>query len=395
MLGPMLSRIELCGYSDVEIQGPMAPALSRHTVIGLYFSADWCQPCSVFTLLLKKLYAVQKACGAEQLEVVLVSQCCKAKATKHYQQHMPWLSMWHDAKNEVGMESHTSLLMAKYGITSIPALLLLDQHGGLICANTRDKCVADAEGRNFTWRQHSQIPQIGEMGVRADSAQVAKGAKEGNPPPGPQTQAPAQARWILVVDFDLPPQTRRQPEPTCAKPHAFSGGRAVGVPVGSQAGAHGGQATTSTMGTAWGWQVGHPFEKRVGVPSKGTERGWPLGFTDGTQARPSITRGTVATVTQSREDTDGREQACKSKRKSPPPDEFGRPNLPPKPNFGGLPSPHRQCRAPKKGKPTSLMQPQPLADVHPFTLTLKEWKHGIEVDCGPNWTWDVMKAAIV
>jgi hypothetical protein len=89
MLGPTLSRMELCGHLDMEIQGPTAPALSRHTVIGLYFSTNRCQPCSVFTPLLKKLYAVQKARGAEQLEVVLVSRCCKAKATKHYQQHMP------------------------------------------------------------------------------------------------------------------------------------------------------------------------------------------------------------------------------------------------------------------------------------------------------------------
>jgi hypothetical protein len=85
--------------------------------------------------------------------------------------------MWHDAKNEVGMESHTSLLMAKYGIKSIPALILLDQCGVLICANARDKCVADTEGSNFPWRKQSRIPQIGEMGVRADPAQVAKGAK--------------------------------------------------------------------------------------------------------------------------------------------------------------------------------------------------------------------------
>jgi hypothetical protein len=115
----------------------------------------------------------------------------------------------------------------------------------------------------------------------------------------------------------------------------------VGVPVGSQAGAHNGQATTSTMGTARGWPVGHPVEKRLGVPSKGTEQGWPLGFTEGMQAGPSITRGTAATVPQYRGDTDGREQARKSKRKSPPLDEFGRLDLPPKPNFGGLTSPHR------------------------------------------------------
>jgi len=51
--------------------------------------------------------------------------------------------------------------------------------------------------------------------------------------------------------------------------------------------------------------------------------------------------------------------------------------------------------APPEGKPTSLMQPQPLADVHPFMPTLKEWRHGIEVDCGPDWTWDVIEAAVV
>ncbi len=40
------------------------------------------------------------------------------------------------------------------------------------------------------------------------------------------------------------------------------------------------------------------------------------------------------------------------------------------------------------------MQPQQLADVHPFTLTMKQWRHGIKVDCGPDWSWDVIEAAI-
>jgi len=47
-----------------------------------------------------------------------------------------------------------------------------------------------------------------------------------------------------------------------------------------------------------------------------------------------------------------------------------------------------------QGKPTSLMQPQPLSAVHPFTPTLNKWQHGIEVDCGPDWSWDVVEAAI-
>ena len=49
---------------------------------------------------------------------------------------------------------------------------------------------------------------------------------------------------------------------------------------------------------------------------------------------------------------------------------------------------------PTQGKPRSLMQPQQLADVHPFTPTMKQWCHGIKVDCGPDWSWDIIEAAI-
>jgi hypothetical protein len=48
----------------------------------------------------------------------------------------------------------------------------------------------------------------------------------------------------------------------------------------------------------------------------------------------------------------------------------------------------------QQGEPRSLMQPQPLADVHPFTPVMKMWRHGIKVDCGPNWSWDAIEAAV-
>ncbi len=47
-----------------------------------------------------------------------------------------------------------------------------------------------------------------------------------------------------------------------------------------------------------------------------------------------------------------------------------------------------------QGEHTLLMQPQPLAKVQPFTPTLKEWRHGIPVDCGPDWNWYVITAAV-
>ena len=65
-----------------------------------------------------------------------------------------------------------------------------------------------------------------------------------------------------------------------------------------------------------------------------------------------------------------------AKRKSPP--DIVHPGRPPK----------------EPGKHTSLMHPQPLAEVHPFTPTMKAWRQGIPVDCGPNWNWDVITAAV-
>ena len=66
--------------------------------------------------------------------------------------------MVHEADDEAGMKAHTTLLMAKFGITSIPALVLLDKRVGMICADAQDKCVADPEGWAFPWRKQSQSP---------------------------------------------------------------------------------------------------------------------------------------------------------------------------------------------------------------------------------------------
>ncbi len=74
MLGPMLTRMEHFGHLDITVPRPTAEALHGYSVRGLYFSADWCQGCLGFTLVLEKLYTVQRARGAKQLEVVLVSQ---------------------------------------------------------------------------------------------------------------------------------------------------------------------------------------------------------------------------------------------------------------------------------------------------------------------------------
>ena len=40
------------------------------------------------------------------------------------------------------------------------------------------------------------------------------------------------------------------------------------------------------------------------------------------------------------------------------------------------------------------MRPQPLAEVHLFAPTLKDWQHGIDVNCGPDWEWDGIEAVV-
>jgi hypothetical protein len=136
---------------------------------------------------LEKLYAAQVAQGAHRLEIVLVSWCREAKATKYYGLGMPWLSMCHDANNEVGMKTRTSELMAKFGITAIPALVLLDDCRRVICADGRGRCGADPEGLSFPWREQ--------------------------PNRGPETRA--------VVNFDLPAEVRAQ-QPGGPRPPAGS-----------------------------------------------------------------------------------------------------------------------------------------------------------------------------
>ncbi len=274
------------GFSMMAIPEPTETTLHEHEVIGLYFSADWCQQCSVFTPVLERLYSARRARGADQCEVVLVSRCREAKATKYYREDMPWLSMEHEADDEAGTKAHTASLMAKFGITSIPALVLLDNRGGLMCADARDKCVADPEGWAFPWRKQSQSPATARTAGR-----------------GP------------VVNFDLPPRARLRPEPTCARPQAFAGGSTVE-----------GLVFTTTRGTALGLPVGVPVGKRGGAVTttartRAAALGSPVGFPVGERIGPAITMLTEAAAPPAHGGNETRVRARRGMRKSLPSDE--------------------------------------------------------------------------
>jgi hypothetical protein len=77
-----------------------------------------------------------------------------------------------------------------------------------------------------------------------------------------------------------------------------------------------------------------------------------------------------------------------AQQKRAPPDIVAAKLPPDKPNLRLSPNTIPQ------GKLTSLMQPQPLAEVHPFAPTLRKWQQGIPVDCGLDWDWSVIEAAV-
>ncbi len=111
--------------------------------------------------MLERLYTVQKAQGADQLKVVLVSWRQEAKATKYYSLTMPWLLMWHDANDKVGMKARMTALMAKFGVSTIPALVLLDKRGRVICPEACGWVNADPKGKAFPWREMAEAPMPG------------------------------------------------------------------------------------------------------------------------------------------------------------------------------------------------------------------------------------------
>ncbi len=81
----------------------------------------------------------------------MVSWCREAKAMKYYSLTMPWLLMWHDANNEVGMKACMMALMAKFGVSTIPALVLLEKRGRIICLEARGWVNGNPKGKAFPW----------------------------------------------------------------------------------------------------------------------------------------------------------------------------------------------------------------------------------------------------
>ena len=98
----------------------------------IYFSASWCPPCRSFTPRLATFYSNQKKLN-KNLEVVLASLDETENAFKAYFEKMPWLSIPFEERPL--LES----LSVKYGVASIPTLILVNSNGDLLNNDCRHK----------------------------------------------------------------------------------------------------------------------------------------------------------------------------------------------------------------------------------------------------------------
>jgi hypothetical protein len=252
--------------------------------------------------------------------------------------------MYHETNNEVGMKTTTTALMAKFGITNIPALVLLDEHGQVICVEGSGMCGADPKGLAFPWWVQPRV--------------------------GPVARA--------VVNFDLPPaeQTQRPSSPARIRLASRSPSKNLAGKQDPVAAVH----SAGGLGGRGGGLVGCPIPpasaRRMAAPDMDLPPSFLSSQAEETQGDQAVEVANVHARASNR----------RAKRKLDPPDIVAAELPPDKPNL------RFASETIPQGELTSLMQPQPLAEVHPFVPTLQKWQQGIPVDCGPDWAWSVIKA---
>jgi len=138
---------DLLGESFVNAQGETVPvsALADKTVIGLYFSAEWCPPCRAFTPKLVEAANQLKAEG-KPFEVIFVSRDRDTEAMLGYMKayKMPWLAV------PFGPEKIKELV-SRYQVRGIPSLVIIDGKGNTITTNGRGPIATEGAKAFEAW----------------------------------------------------------------------------------------------------------------------------------------------------------------------------------------------------------------------------------------------------
>jgi nucleoredoxin len=184
--------LELLGDKLLSSSGNvMTVEALKGKAVGLYFSVHWCPPCRGFTPKLTQVYKSLKASGKE-LEIVFVSSDRDEAAFQAYFKEMPWLAL------QFSDRSIKSKLSAKYGVSGIPALIILDADANVATANGRSAVMQDPTGQ---WVPSPKLPA--KLAITSSKPSATSSAV--NTAPSAAVNAPSAAGTGLAGLLGLQP----------------------------------------------------------------------------------------------------------------------------------------------------------------------------------------------
>jgi nucleoredoxin len=121
----------------LDTLGPEAVSKASGKCIGLYFSAHWCPPCRGFTPKLAQYY---KEGLKDKMEIFFVSSDRDQSQFDEYRAEMPWEALPFEKRKE------KETLSDAFGVSGIPAFVVLNNDGTLITDAGRSKVENDPKG---------------------------------------------------------------------------------------------------------------------------------------------------------------------------------------------------------------------------------------------------------
>ncbi len=144
LLGPTLLQHVAIGYAERIQETSPGHAFHGKSFIGIYFGRESCPHIGPF---LQSLVALLQQCS--NATIVFVSKGTLAEDTMRYFSKMPhWTVMPH--KMAVGPGGMA--LLARFGMTNIPALVLLNGNGRVICTDAHIRLATEPTGIGFPWQ---------------------------------------------------------------------------------------------------------------------------------------------------------------------------------------------------------------------------------------------------
>ena len=144
--------------------------------VALYFSGQWCPPSERFTPLLAKTYLNLKKKGVPFEIVFISSDRSKEDMCSYYKElHGPY-PMLPFEKREICRRVKT-----KFGLESIPTLIVLDPEGNIVTTNARNAVTYDLEGNDFPWSEYeNEDDEVSEFDKIQMSSVFRKAIEGGN-----------------------------------------------------------------------------------------------------------------------------------------------------------------------------------------------------------------------